>query len=216
MRTIFFGLGGVALATTLGLASCGSGSTTAPPAPVVTIGATNFVTLAPTPSTNAAPTSDAAALQPEQSYTIVAGDYPGAVAKMFNVSFNDLMTINNWTLEGQLVPEFQVGAVIKIPAGGTLPGVSLTPAASAADLPVTATTPSAAAPVVTSPPKAPATTVSTCRIAEYTIVAGDYPGAVAKKFDTTVGALNIANQNTNGYASFYAGLIIKIPAKATC
>ena len=216
MRSTFFGLGGLALATTIGLTSCGSGGSASIPTPVVTIGATNFVTLAPTPSTNAAPTSDPAALQPEQQYTIIAGDYPGSVAKMFNVSFDDLFTINNWTLEGQFVPEFQVGVVIKIPAGGTLPGVSIAPTAAPVDQPVTVTTLSATGPVITAAPKAPATTVSNCPEGEYTIVAGDYPGAVATKFDTTVGALNIANQNTNGYASFYAGLVIKIPAKATC
>jgi LysM repeat protein len=213
MRSIIFGLGSVAVATTLGLASCGSGGSATTPTPVVTIGATNFVTLAPTPSSNAPPTADPAALQPEQTYTIVQGDYPIGVAKMFNVNFNDLVTLNNWTIEGNLIPEFQIGAVIKIPAGGTLPGVTIAPTPPAGDQPVTVTSQSAAAPAVTAAPKAPTTTVSNCPVGEYTIVAGDYPGAVATKFDTTVGALNIANQNTKGYSSFYAGLVIKIPAK---
>ena len=57
---------------------------------------------------------------------------------------------------------------------------------------------------------------SACAPGEYTIVAGDYPAKVAKKLDTTVDALNAANVNTPGYASFYVGLKIKTPPKANC
>jgi LysM repeat protein len=48
----------------------------------------------------------------------------------------------------------------------------------------------------------------------YTIVAGDVPYTVAKKFGVTVDALALANAGTSGYGAFYAGLAIQIPAGA--
>ena len=49
---------------------------------------------------------------------------------------------------------------------------------------------------------------------EYTIVAGDVPVNVAKRFGVTLDALNLANANTPNYAAFYVGLVIKIPEGA--
>ena len=39
---------------------------------------------------------------------------------------------------------------------------------------------------------------------------------MAEKFDVTVEAMDEANQGTNGYAAFYPGLKIVIPAKEDC
>ena len=49
---------------------------------------------------------------------------------------------------------------------------------------------------------------------DYTIVAGDVPVNVAKRFGVTLDALNLANAATTNYSSFYVGLIIKIPEGA--
>ena len=47
---------------------------------------------------------------------------------------------------------------------------------------------------------------------EYTIVGGDVPINVAKRFGVTLDALNLANALTPGYPQFFVGLKIKIPA----
>ena len=45
----------------------------------------------------------------------------------------------------------------------------------------------------------------------YTIVEGDYLTRVAEKLNTTVDELNEANEDTDGYDSFYVGLEINEP-----
>jgi len=50
---------------------------------------------------------------------------------------------------------------------------------------------------------------------EYTVQAGDFPIAVAKKFGVSLDALNQANAATPGYSVFYQGLKIRIPAGGT-
>ena len=48
----------------------------------------------------------------------------------------------------------------------------------------------------------------------YTIVAGDVPVNVAKRFGVSLDALTLANANTPNYAAFYVGLVITIPEGA--
>jgi LysM repeat protein len=50
---------------------------------------------------------------------------------------------------------------------------------------------------------------------QYTIQAGDYPLGVAAKFGVDLAALEAANAATAGYAQFFAGTIITIPAGGT-
>jgi LysM repeat protein len=50
---------------------------------------------------------------------------------------------------------------------------------------------------------------------QYTIQAGDYPIGVADKFGVDLVALEAANAATPGYADFFAGTIITIPAGGT-
>ena len=73
-----------------------------------------------------------------------------------------------------------------------------------------ATTPSTLAAVTTVPAEGQISTVAQ----DYTIVAGDVPVNVAKRFGVTLDALNMANAATPNYASFYVGLVIKIPEGA--
>jgi LysM repeat protein len=178
----------------------------------VQIGATNYVTIPPTPSTEAPPVTTGGP-QPEQAYTIEAGDLPVTIASKFNVAFADLMALNEWVLEGQFVTNFPpVGTVIRIPAGGTLPGETLPPEPETA-APTDETT--------TETTAAPATTLAgggdNCEPGSYVILAEDTSRQrVADKFDVTVVALDAANAGTAGYAAFYPGLTIVIPAKTDC
>jgi LysM repeat protein len=198
------------------LASCGAAGGTSPNDTTLGLTSTNYVTVTQTPTTltpttiAGAPGSPGTVHAEEGSYVIAAGDFPSTIARTYKVKFADLLAINGWTLQGDQVPEFPaVGATIKIPPGWTEPGTA------------TATTDtSGGTPTGTTPTAESTTTVaggqSACAPGEYTIVAGDYLGKVAKKLDTTVDALNAANTGTSGYASFYPGLKIKTPPKANC
>ncbi len=194
------------------LASCGAATGSSPDQTVLGLTSTNYVTVTQTPTTLTpttlvAGTGTPGTVHPEEgSYVIAAGDFPSTIAKTYKVAFTDLLAINGWTLVGNQVPEFPaIGATIKIPPGWTEPGTAPDTSGTTAS----GTTPSA-----------PTTTIkggqSTCAPGEYTIVAGDFLGKVAKKLDTTVDALNAANTGTKNYASFYPGLVIKTPPKATC
>ena len=197
------------------LASCGAANGASPNQTVLELTPTNYVTVTQTPTTLTATsvpggTGAPGTVHPEQgSYVIVAGDYPATIAKKYKVKLNDLIAINGWTIVNNQVPEFNSlapGATIKIPPNWTEPGTAATTATTTA----TGTTPSTAT----------TTTIaggqSTCAPGEYTIVTGDFLGKVANKLNTTVDALNAANTTTKGYASFYPGLKIKTPPKATC
>ena len=192
------------VASAAALASCGAGSA-ASDQTVLGLTPTNYVTVTQTPTTTTttAPPGGSAnpgTVHPEEgTYVIAAGDFPSTIAHTFKVKFEDLLAINGWTLSGQLVPEFPaVGTTIKIPPGWTEPGT-----ATDGSTPTETTTTIAGG-------------QSTCAPGEYTIVEGDFEGKVAKKLDTTVDALRAANANTAGYSSFYPGLKIKTPPKATC
>lgn len=206
MKSTIFGIGLVAAAAALGLVSCAD-DLASPSTTAVQIGATNYVTLPPTPSTEAPPVVTGG-VQPEQTHTIEAGDLPVTIAKKFNVPFAELMALNGWVLEGQFVTNFPpVGTVIRIPAGGTLPGDTVPTTAPVGETPTQSTS-------------EPTTTIAgggdNCAPGSYEIESGDVPINVAKKFDTTVEALNAANANTAGYDSFYVGLAIVIPGKTDC
>jgi LysM repeat protein len=202
-----------AVAGALVLSAC-TGDDAAPAGvTVVTVGATNFVTIPPVSSTippvTVAPDAPGTVQEFETPYTIQEGDYPSTIAGDWKVPFEELMAANGWTLaDNGIVPEWPgVGAEIIIPAGATVPGdpiPGLTPTttvgsgATASNTTVAPTTP-------------PTTAGPDCTPGEYTIVENDVPSKVADKFDVTVGALNAANANTRGYSSFYVGLKIVIP-----
>lgn len=195
------------------LASCGAANGSAPDQTTLGLTSTNYVTVTQTPTTltpttiPGAPGSPGTVHPEEGSYVVAAGDFPSTIANTYKVPFADLLAINGWTLQGQIVPEFPApGATIKIPPNWTEPG-------TAVDTPT-------GTPTGTTPSGETTTTIaggqSTCAPGEYTIVEGDYLGKVAKKLDTTVEALNAANANTRNYSAFYPGLKIKTPPKAEC
>ncbi|TPW09882.1 MAG: hypothetical protein FD127_3992 [Acidimicrobiaceae bacterium] len=215
MKSMAIGIGLVAAAslTGLGLVACGGEAATTG-ATTVKIGATNYVTIPPAaptiPPVTTAPDAPGSVLQFEGTYIIVEGDYASTVALRWKVKFEDLMTLNGWTLdENQNVPEWPgVGATIRIPAGATVPGEPA-PSTQTTLAGTQATTAPTAAPV--------ATTTTTIASAEtgcngsYVIVDGDLPGRVAANFDVSLAALDAANVNTKGYKAFIVGVTIVIP-----
>jgi LysM repeat protein len=145
-------------------------------------------------------------LETESEYVIEAGDYPFVVADRFQVDFEEMVELNGWTIEDDAVPEWpEPGTTIRIPAGATVPEG-----------------PSVLVPVGTVPPdtgtSSPGSSDETTTTEDdgigcgtYTVVEGDYLGRVATKLNTTVEALDEANEDTDGYAAFYVGLKINIP-----
>jgi LysM repeat protein len=226
MKSMLVGVGMVVVATSLGLVSCGGDEAAANPT-VIDIGATNFVTIPPTPVTappiTEAPNLPGSIIEFESEYEIVEGDLPSTVAAKFHVDFQEFLTLNGWTLEGEgssaYVPGWPTaGITIKIPPGATVPGEPVATAPSSTIAGDTSTgTESTQAPVETDPPatdppeSATTTTTSDCTPGSYEIAEGDYPGLVAEKFDVSVSALNAANANTKYYGSFIAGVKIVIP-----
>jgi hypothetical protein len=101
------------------------------PAATTTVPATTLVPPAPAP-TNPQPTSAwppaGSILETEVDYVIREGDDPATVASLWQVPFDDLMTLNGWSLQPDgIVPEWPgVGATIRIPAGATVPDLGMT------------------------------------------------------------------------------------------
>jgi len=57
------------------------------------------------------------------SYVLEENDYPATIARKFDVSFQDLLDVNNWQLEGQMVANYPgVGETIVIPPAPDCPG----------------------------------------------------------------------------------------------
>lgn len=197
------------------LASCGAANG-ASSNTVLELTPTNYVTVTQTPTTAPATTvlggsGSPGTVHPEEgSYVIATGDYPATIAKKYKVKLNDLIAINGWTLANGQVPEFNSlapGATIKIPPNWTEPGTVVDTGGATA----TGTTPSSET----------TTTIaggqSTCAPGEYTVLAEDTSRSkVATKLNTTVAELDAANAATKGYSSFYPGLKIKTPPKASC
>ena len=213
---MFVGMGLVVAATSLGLVSCGTDEATTNTT-TVRVGATNYVTIAPAPSTNVpvttAPDAPGSILQFQTEYVILQDDYPSTVANKWKVKFEDLMTLNGWTLQDNgIVPEWPgVGQTILIPAGATVPGVPPDPGIPPTTIAGTTATPTTVAPETTVATTTTTTEAPGSACGTYTVEEGDYPGLVATKLDTTVGKLNSANSATKGYSSFYVGLVINVP-----
>jgi LysM repeat protein len=221
MKSMLIGLGMVVAGASLGLVACAD-DTASPAASVIEVGATNYITIPPTPATippiTTAPDTPGSKLEFESEYTTEEGDLPSTVSAKFHVVFQEFLDLNGWTLEGEgasaYVPDWPpAGTKIKIPAGATVPGEPVQTIApeGTGDGSVT-TDPPNATPTQTDPPASvTTTTTSDCTPGSYTIVADDYPGKVALKFDVTVAALDAANVSTKYYKSFAVGIKIVIP-----
>ncbi len=205
---------GPALVGAFILTSCGGGDSAASVS-TLDLSASSTAFVVRTPATTIPPADTAGAGDPTavvdgtQNYTVQSGDAPYVLVKRFGITLADLLAVNEWTDPGQF--PFP-GTVILIPPGATSVDAAAAAAAAAAP-PVAATVDPNA---TTIPPASIPTAGDNCAPGKYTLVAGDVPIKVAKKFDVTVDALNAANASTSGYSAFYVGLEIVIPAKADC
>lgn len=172
-----------------GLAACGDNSA-ASSTTVVNMGATNYQTLPVTQSTEPAastlPPMPGQITNQEQSYSVVSGDYMALIASMYGITVAAIAEANGWP-DGGAGHKLFPGDVIKIPAGAIVP------------LPTTTTE-------LTAPPS-----TNACTNGTHTIVAGETPGTVAKKYGTTIQKLGLANLKTKGYKSFIIGVKINLP-----
>jgi len=203
---------GPVLIGALVLSSCGSAESAATQS-TVNLNAASTAFVVREPATTVPVDSVAVAGEPgtvvdgTQDYTVQAGDAWYVLVTRFGVSIDDLLNVNEWT-DPATFPF--PGDVILIPPGGksvaeVAAGTAATETAAGAD-PATD-----AAPTETIPDAG-----DNCAPGKYTIVADDFDGKVARKFDVTVEALNDANVNTAGYGAFFPGLEIVIPAKSDC
>ena len=196
-------------------------------APTITIQPQSYqskppATLTPESTTEATAGEDGTTDQ-VQKYTVQADEYPAQIASKFGITLSELIEFNNWTLEGQIVPEFEgEGSVVEIP-----PGAKFVAPEEEEEDEETATTDvgesnggtttdgnpigTIPAPVGTGDPAE-----DRCVAGRYTVVDGDYPIGVAQKFDVSIEALNEANASTAGYGTFYTGLEIIIPPAEDC
>ena len=234
MRSRLF-VAGLAAAGALVLGACGSGSAGSSSSTILPLTPTNFATIPTVPATTTTTVAPAAGetLTAQTTYVIQSGDYPSTIAQKFGVKFQDLLSLNGWTLSGNQVTNFPaVGTEIKIPAGATQPGAATATATTSASASGATTTTTAGASGATTTTTKSATAKSTttttaeastptnsagpCVEGTYTIQKGDIPINVAKKFDLTVDQLNAANANTKGYKAFAVGIKIIIPKGSNC
>lgn len=160
---------------------------------------TNYVTQVP--ATTAAPTTvpaveaPAAGEQPSTSdrvYVVQSGDGAFAIAKKFNITPDELVEFNGWP-EG-IDHVFMAGDRVKIPPNATGSGQTSTEASGGE-------TEGSAAP---------------SEGCEHTVVKGENPTKLAKKYKITVAELMDANSDNPAIKTFLIGSKIKIPAGGSC
>lgn len=157
-----------------------------------------------------------------QNYTVGADEYPSTIADKFEISLDELVTFNDWTLVNGQVPEFEgEGQEIRIPPGARLidpDAPETTDAPEPEPEPEAGTEPEAETETsATGSADIPPTSLGdSCTPGRYTVEAGDFPIGVADNFDVTPEALASANSATAGYSAFYPGLEIIIPPATDC
>ena len=197
-------VGPVLLGAALAFSACGS-TATGTTSSVVNLQATNYHTLPPTlttlppslttqapgqslpPGVTFPPGSVTTAIT---TYKVVSGDVPSKVARRFGITLDALVQANTDTPN---YAAFNVGLIIKIPAGATVPTTSSTTTQPLQDL-------------------TGGTVKGNCVRGTYTVQKGDLPSTVATKFSLTKAQLDAANASTKGYTSFIVGIKIIIPA----
>ena len=173
-------------------------------------GSSRLAAQEPAPATTTQPAPEGAS----QTYTVKSGDTVTRIASSLGVTTPDLEKVNG--LAGNAV--LQVGQILKVPAQKVVQAASAVQtevgkaAASATKLPAEAATavgqtPPAAAPVVSPAAEEKAGG------SQYTVVKGDSPYKIAKKFKISPEELMKANGITDP-KKIQIGQILKIPASA--
>lgn len=159
-------------------------------------------------------TTDAAPAAVPQTYTVKSGDTVTKIASSLGVTIPDLEKLNG--LAGNAV--LQVGQILKVPGQAVAQAASVVQteagkvAASATKLPLQAAAAVSQAAPATAPTVAPAAEESAGG-SEYTVVKGDSPYKIAKKFKITPDELMKANGITDP-KKIQIGQMLKIPAAA--
>jgi LysM repeat protein len=159
-------------------------------------------------------TTEAAPAAAPQTYTVKSGDTVTKIASSLGVTIPDLEKLNG--LAGNAV--LQVGQILKVPVQAVALAASAVQtqagkvAASATKLPLQAAAAVSQAAPATAPAVAPAAEESAGG-SEYTVVKGDSPYKIAKKFKITPDELMKANGITDP-KKIQIGQMLKIPAAA--
>lgn len=209
MRRMFLSLLPTAAAVAVLAGACGSGGGSADPLPTpqptISPTGTNFRTIPPPPTTlsNTAPIAGAGepgAATPD-TYTIVAGDFPIKVGKMFGCDWDVIANFQDPPLEKFPFPgdEIQIPTSECAGAGATDPAT----AATNADAPASSAPPATIGPDGTFP---------------YKVAAGDTLFGIATAFDVSMDAIMAANGAAGGDPNNFVlvpGEEIKIPSPPT-
>lgn len=199
---------GPVVVAALVLGACGGDDSSAATRATVTLaaGETDYQTIAPATTTTLAPGE--VPVGAEQEYTVQAGDYGIKVANQFGVSLEDLQNVNGWSDASKEFPG--PGAVIKIPAGGTVAAADTdTTIDTSGGEEVATVTGGEAGEAIPDPG-------SNCEAGSHTVVEGDIPLKLVEQYDVTLEALQAANANNPAYGRFIPGEKIIIPAKDDC
>jgi peptidoglycan endopeptidase LytE len=189
-------------------AGCGSSTGDGAGATLSPIAPSSYVTIEPattTTSTTLAPnqtTPEGGGISTsEQTYTVVAGDSLSKIASLYKITVDVLCNYNGWTdCPGHLIlPGDPVLIPPNTPIPGS-PGATTPPAGTSGGGTPTPTT-------------APPASGSGCT---HTVVDGDNPTRVAKKYGITVAELAAANEGNPAYDNFLLGSQLTIPANGTC
>lgn len=200
----------VAIASLLVLSGCGTATDAAGPAQtIVPLSTPNYKTVpaVTVPPTTAAPATVPAAgnvTTSETTYTVKANDSGPLIARMYNISGEDLAKFNGWASINQVI---HPGDVVKIPAGATVPGSGSTSGGSTGSG-TAGSTPSGGSTAESSPASGEGCT--------YTVKANDTPIRIAKKTGITVDALNEANASSGVMNSLLVGAKVVIPPPGKC
>lgn len=191
-------LAALAAASSLLVAGCGTEETGARTT-LQPVQVTSYVVEDPVTTTTSTtvPTSIVGGMDPnEQTYTVQRGDSVYRIAELHGIGPDVLAAYNVWA-EGIQHP-LQVGDVVKIPPGSKIPGVTSGDSGTSASGTTPATGTEAAG--------------TGC---QHTIVAGENPSKVAKKYGITVDELFAANPG-GVMDTFLVGAVLNIPANGDC
>lgn len=196
----------LAASPVLSLTSCG-GDAEGAKTTLGTVQTTSYVVEPPVTTTTTTPPAVSVPegqVDPnEQTHTVVAGDSVYKIAAQYGITPDTLVNYNSWP-EG--INHFlQVGDVVKIPPNSQVPSANpgtQPPSGSGGGDTGGGTTQTSA----------PASGTG----CTHTVVAGDNPTRVAKKYNVTVDELAAANAGNPAYQNFLIGSSLNIPANGTC
>lgn len=126
-----------------------------------------------------------------QTYVFKAEEYPATIANRYDISLDELLDFNQWTLEGQNVPQFEgEGQEVRIPPGARYIDPNATTTTIAPDPSDTSTAESGNGDESTT---SSSLNADRCTPGSYVLEDGDLPATIAPKFDVSFEALMDVN-----------------------